>query len=244
MMAVNRQKLFAVKSFPVADGKTAENYGPPRDYDTTMDTVIVYPVKVMDVPPLGEILESWKEQGFSSHYIVTRHFAVQWVNPKHTKAQMAGPEWNARTLAILILTDQKQAVNEEQVYLIKYIIDSVSPSLAYNIDIKYLLSHQEARGSGSAGVVSNVDLVRHKLCLDKVPSEALFQSSASHLAKQKLPNIIPAPAVVFSPEEEKLAFVHASPVLRECTTDEYGSSSCSGGTSSMAAAARTASAEF
>ena len=147
----SRARLFKVTS-------TEHNNPVPalRNKDISFHTCVLSRCHVGD---MGKIMENlWSKKGFSTHAFFFKNGEILlWQDPTVHKGQMAGP-YNAFSLEALVETES-HLLSEEQIISIKeWIIHCCE--IDDTINVKNLLCHSEARGSGRNGQIDNIDEIR------------------------------------------------------------------------------------
>ena len=108
---------------------------------------------------MGRVMENlWSRKGFSAHAFFLKNGEILlWKDPTIHKGKMAGL-YNAFSLEALVETESHM-VSEKQIISIKeWIIHCCE--IDDTINVKNLLCHSEARGSGSDGQIDNIDEIR------------------------------------------------------------------------------------
>lgn len=173
------KRVFVVDNHPLASGKSAANYAPPRPKVPSTENLVPFETLVLsrymgtdDGAHLSKILTSWVGTGFSSHAVVTPDGTlVYWVNPILCKGQMAG-KWNNTSVEIFVATDSGHCIAGPQVESIASIVGFANAFVnAKGEKIKYMLSHGEAQGSKEEGTIVNLDAVRGTLGLTNTNKE-------------------------------------------------------------------------
>ena len=100
----------------------------------------------------------WSKKGFSTHAFFFKNGEILlWQDPTVHKGQMAVP-YNAFSLVALVETES-HLVSKKQITSIKeWIIHCCK--IDGTINVKTLLCHSEACGSGRNGVIDNIDEIR------------------------------------------------------------------------------------
>lgn len=156
---------------PRSDGtpRTALDYGPNREEGKVFNCAVLSQKPQKD-GNFGKILDAWVQSGISSHYFVGQDgISVEWINPLTSKGQMAGKKWNNMSVEILLLTDAEQKASEAQIKILGDLFGWLKAKPSSKIDVQYMGSHQEARGSGDDGKINNITDVRKELGLDLLP---------------------------------------------------------------------------
>ena len=105
----------------------------------------------------------WSKKGFSTHAFFFKNGEILlWQDPTLHKGQMAVP-YNAFSLEALVETES-HLVSEKQIISIKeWIIRCCK--IDGTINVKNLLCHSEAFGSGRNGEIDNIDEIRRATVL-------------------------------------------------------------------------------
>lgn len=178
----NRKNTYLLQTYPVSVNTTPEDnqncrapgrYAPLRGNGTDaklMDCVVVTQWGGAADSKLGSILETWKNNGLSSHWIVGKEkepVVVRFVDSHVSEAQMAGT-WNEHSVEIMIHTDGDQKANTSQIEALKEIVAYSNRN--YNTKIKFLGDYREAKSSGDAGKITNIGTIRAALDLQELSS--------------------------------------------------------------------------
>lgn len=161
-------EFWEVTEFPKKSGKTSANHAPKRERQSFFDCIVLSPC--ISPAKLGDTLRSWIQNGRFAHYIVTEEkefesTLLQWMDPDIYKGQMAGPDWDDRSLQVLVQTDENRKVTFLQIEKLR----SLCKRPCINTDLKCLGDHKEAQRSEENGKITNIGAVREALGLRDLP---------------------------------------------------------------------------
>ena len=100
----------------------------------------------------------WSKKGFNTHAFFFKNGEILlWQDPTLYKGQMAGP-YNAVSLEALVETESHLVSEKQMISIKEWILHYCK--IDGTINVKNLLCHSEARGSGRNGEIGNIDEIR------------------------------------------------------------------------------------
>ena len=127
-----------------------------RNKDLSFHTCVLSRCNVNE---MGRIMENlWSKKGFNTHAFFFKNGEILlWQDPTRHKGQMAVP-YNAFSLEALVETESHLVSEKQMVSIKEWILHCCK--IDGTINVKNLLCHSEARGSGRNGQIDNIDEIR------------------------------------------------------------------------------------